>query len=64
MAIHHRAPVLAADGDTAGGGANTKWATALAGEGRESAIVAWPDGEDPASWLASARHRRAHRSDP
>ena len=21
--------------------------------GRESAIVAWPDGEDPASWLAS-----------
>ncbi len=53
MAIHHRAPVLAADGDTAGGGANTKWAAALAVRGRESAIVAWPDGEDPASWLAS-----------
>jgi DNA primase len=53
IAIHNRAPVLAADGDTAGGGANTKWAAALALKGRESAIVAWPDGEDPASWLAT-----------
>jgi DNA primase len=52
MAIHDRAPVLAADGDPAGGGANTTWATALAHKGRESTIVAWPDGEDPASWLA------------
>jgi DNA primase len=53
MAIHDRAPVLAADGDPAGGGANTKWATALALAGRESAIVTWPNGEDPASWLAA-----------
>lgn len=52
MAIHPQPPVLAADGDPAGGGANTKWATALARWGRESAIVAWPEGEDPASWLA------------
>ena len=52
MAIHDRAPVLAADGDPAGGGANTTWATALARKGRESTIVAWPPGEDPASWLA------------
>ncbi|MCU4183876.1 toprim domain-containing protein [Acidiferrimicrobium sp. IK] len=52
LALHDRAPVLACDGDSAGGGANTKWATALACQGRESAIVAWPDGEDPASWLA------------
>jgi DNA primase len=53
IAIHDRAPVLAADGDAAGGGANTKWAAALALKGRESAIVTWPDGEDPASWLAT-----------
>lgn len=53
MALHDRPPVLAADGDPAGGGANTKWATALAYRGRESAIVAWPEGEDPASWLAA-----------
>ena len=53
MAIHDRAPVLAADGDPAGGGANTTWATALARKGRESTIVAWPEGEDPASWLAA-----------
>jgi DNA primase len=51
MAIHDRAPVLAADGDPTGQGASTKWATALALRGRESAIVTWPEGEDPASWL-------------
>jgi DNA primase len=53
MAIHERAPVLAADGDTAGGAANTNWASALARQGRESAIVAWPEEGDPASWLAA-----------
>jgi DNA primase len=53
MAIHDRAPVLAADGDATGVGANAKWAAALALKGRESAIVAWPDREDPASWLAT-----------
>lgn len=51
MAIHDRAPVLAADGDPTGQGASTKWATALALRGRESAIVTWPEHEDPASWL-------------
>jgi DNA primase len=52
-AMHPRAPVLAADGDPTGGGANTSWAVALAKAGRESAIVTWPAGEDPASWLAA-----------
>jgi DNA primase len=51
MATHERAPVLAADGDPTGQGASVKWATALALRGRESAIVSWPEHEDPASWL-------------
>jgi DNA primase len=51
MALHDRAPVLAADGDPTGDGASVKWASALALRGRESAIVTWPEHEDPASWL-------------
>lgn len=51
--IHPKAPILAADGDPSGGGANVAWAVALAKAGRESAIVTWPPGEDPASWLAA-----------
>jgi DNA primase len=54
LAIHHRAPVIAGDGDTAGRErANLKWATAMVAAGRESVIVDWPDGTDPASWLAA-----------
>jgi hypothetical protein len=44
--------VLGPCGSHAGGGANTKWATTLALRGRESAIVTWSEGEDPAVWLA------------
>ncbi len=52
-AIHPKPPVLAPDGDPAGGGANVAWVVALAKGGRESVIVTWPAGEDPASWLAA-----------
>ncbi|MGI8753324.1 MAG: CHC2 zinc finger domain-containing protein [Acidimicrobiales bacterium] len=54
LAIHHAPPVIAGDGDTAGRErANLKWATAMLAAGRESVIVDWPDGTDPASWLAA-----------
>ena len=51
LAIHPRPPVLALDGDVTGSAANVKLATAIAALGREAAIVTWPPGEDPASWL-------------
>ena len=55
-AMSKRAPVLAADSDDTGAGANLKWAAALLEMGRESAITTWPrkpDGskQDPASYL-------------
>jgi hypothetical protein len=55
--ISRRAPVLAADSDNTGAGANLKWATALLAMGRESAVTVWPtkaDGSkhDPSSYLA------------
>lgn len=54
LAIHPAPPVIAGDGDTAGRErANLKWATAMLAVGRESVIVDWPDGIDPASWLAA-----------
>ena len=52
-AIHPKPPVLAADGDPSGGGATVAWPVALAKTGRESVIVDWPAGEDPASRLAA-----------
>jgi hypothetical protein len=55
--ISRRAPVLAADSDNTGAGANLKWAADLLEMGRESAITVWPtkaDGSkhDPSSYLA------------
>jgi DNA primase len=52
LALHPRAPILALDGDDVGGDANVRLAVACAHRGRETAIVTWPAGEDPASWLA------------
>jgi DNA primase len=52
LAIHPRAPVLAADGDPPGRQANLDWARRMLARGRESVITEWPDGYDPASWLA------------
>jgi DNA primase len=51
LAIHRRAPVIALDGDAAGRRAAARLAARIAQHGREAAIVTWPDGEDPASWL-------------
>jgi DNA primase len=51
--LHPRAPVLAADGDQAGRNANLEWAARLVARYRETVITAWPEGEDPASWLAA-----------
>ena len=51
LAVHPRAPVLAADGDQPGRDANLDWAARLLAKGRETVIVSWPDGYDPASWL-------------
>lgn len=53
LALHPRAPVLAADGDDAGWDANLEWAARIALRYRESVITTWPQGEDPASWLAA-----------
>jgi DNA primase len=53
LAIHGRAPIFAADGDKPGREANLDWAAKAVLRGRESVVVNWPDGEDPASWLAA-----------
>jgi DNA primase len=53
LAQHPRAPVLAADGDTAGREANLNWARRMLVKGRETVITNLPDGNDPASWLAA-----------
>jgi DNA primase len=55
--MSHRAPVLAADSDDTGSGANLRWAADLLAMGRESAVTVWPtkpDGSkhDPSSYLA------------
>ncbi|KJE75720.1 CHC2 zinc finger domain-containing protein [Ferrimicrobium acidiphilum] len=52
LAIHPGSIVLCADGDEAGRRANAQWAAELVKRGRESVITFWPDGEDPASYLA------------
>ena len=52
LALHPRAPVLAADGDPPGWQSNLDWARRILAAGRESVITEWPDGYDPASWLA------------
>jgi DNA primase len=51
LAMHPRAPVIALDGDAAGQQAAARLAARIAQHGREAAIVTWPRGEDPASWL-------------
>jgi DNA primase len=51
LAIHPRAPILAADGDQAGREANLDWANRMLAKGRETVITSWPDDHDPSSWL-------------
>ena len=53
LALHPKAPVLAADGDRAGRDANLEWAARIALRRRESVVTTWPEGHDPASWLAT-----------
>ena len=53
LANHPRAPVLAGDGDQPGRQANLDWAGRILAKGRESVITTWPEGQDPASWLAA-----------
>ena len=50
--LHPKAPVLAADGDQAGRDANLEWAARIALRHRESVVTTWPEGHDPASWVA------------
>jgi len=52
LAIHPRPPVICADGDATGRATSAKWAVEAARRGRESAITLWPEGHDPASYLA------------
>ena len=52
LAIHPGSIVLCADGDEAGRRTNAQWAAELAKRGRDSVITFWPDGDDPASYLA------------
>jgi DNA primase len=44
--------ILAADGDDAGRAANRDWASRIARLGGESMVTTWPQGQDPASWIA------------
>lgn len=46
------AVVLAADGDDAGRQANARWSAQLVKRGHPHEIVTWPEGADPASYLA------------
>jgi DNA primase len=55
LGLHPKAPVLAADGDQAGRNANLEWAARIALRRRESVVTTWPEGQDPASWLAAHR---------
>ncbi len=57
LALHRRAPVLAGDGDQPGRKANLDWARRMLAHGRESVVVEWPEGHDPASWLAAHGRR-------
>jgi DNA primase len=57
LVLHGRAPVLAGDGDEAGRQANLDWAGRMLAHGRESVVVDWPEGHDPASWLAARGSR-------
>jgi hypothetical protein len=57
LALHVRAPVLAGDGDQPGRLANLDWAGRMLAHGRESVVVDWPQGYDPASWLAARGSR-------
>jgi DNA primase len=41
------------DGDRPGRDSNTRLVTALAAMAKTAKVVALPDGEDPASWLAT-----------
>ena len=52
LALHPKPPVLAADSDQAGRDANLEWAARIALCHRESVVTTWPEGQDPASWLA------------
>jgi len=52
LAVNHQPLVICADGDPAGRQASARWATDAALRGRESVITTWPEGHDPASWLA------------
>ena len=52
LAIPPGSIVLSADGDKAGRRTNALWAAELAKRGRDSVITFWPDGDDPASYLA------------
>lgn len=53
LAIHPAPPVLSGDGDNAGRKASIEWAIRTALHGRESVVTVWPDGHDPASWIAA-----------
>ncbi|WP_298347574.1 CHC2 zinc finger domain-containing protein [Ferrimicrobium sp.] len=51
--LHPGAIVLCADGDAPGREANHQWSLALVKRGREGLVAAWPEGEDPASYLGA-----------
>ncbi len=52
VGMHPGMIVLSADGDAPGRKANLQWSLTLAKRGREGLVAAWPEGEDPASYLA------------
>ena len=53
LGLHPNPPVISFDGDAAGRGSNERIARAAADRGDTVAVVALPDGHDPASWLAA-----------
>jgi DNA primase len=58
LALHPKPPIIALDGDQAGGEGTDRWLTALCVQrGRPALVTRLPDGVDPAEWL---QHQSAH----
>jgi len=52
LELHPKPPIIALDGDQAGGEGTDRWLTALCLErGRTALVTRLPDGVDPAEWL-------------
>ena len=51
--LHAQPPLIAMDGDPPGRESNARLAAAIADMGKTATLVTLPNGDDPASWLAT-----------